>query len=182
MEKERRERLEVKPFPRESALSFFVRKRCVLSPFQSDFITFREFARRYENFTKLPIAVTTRPVPVTKREMLRLGVSWKRLQLRYIEARPFQYMPTDAYLSQVSLKQNKGRIEESSSKIPSIDDIVDSTDVRLNGGGSAADVGEVRRTWVTWARFPRTPCHSHLGGGRGVQRTWLAWLTWMTCG
>ena len=123
VEKERRERLEVKPFPRESALSFFVRKRCVLSPFQSDFITFREFARRYENFTKLPIAVTTRPVPVTKREMLRLGVSWKRLQLRYIEARPFQYMPTDAYLSQVSLKQNKGRIEESSSKIPSIDDI-----------------------------------------------------------
>lgn len=35
-EKERRERIDVKPFPRESALSFFVRKLCVLSPFETD--------------------------------------------------------------------------------------------------------------------------------------------------
>jgi hypothetical protein len=103
-EKERRERIDVKPFPRESALSFFVRKLCVLSPFDSDFVTFRGFARKYEIFTNHAMSANTRAVPVTKREMENLGVTWRRLTLRFIEARPFQRFSTDVDMSQVTLK------------------------------------------------------------------------------
>jgi hypothetical protein len=105
-EKERRERIDVKPFPRESALSFFVRKLCVLSPFESDFVTFRGFARKYEIFTNHAMSANTRAVPVTKREMENLGVAWRRLTLRFIEARPFQRFSTDIDMSQVTLKSN----------------------------------------------------------------------------
>ena len=107
-ERERRKRIDVRPFPRESALSFFVRKQCVLSQFESDFVTFRDFARKYAHFTKSAQAANTRPVPVTKREMQRLGVEWRRLHLRFVEARPFQRFPTDVDMSQVALKKMAG--------------------------------------------------------------------------
>ena len=106
-ERERRSRIDVRPFPRESALSFFVRKQCVLSQFD-DFLTFRDFARKYAHFTKSAQAANTRPVPVTKREMQRLGVEWKRLHLRFVEARPFQQLTTDVDMSQVALKKMAG--------------------------------------------------------------------------
>jgi hypothetical protein len=99
--KEKRERQEINPFPRETSLSYFVRTRCIISPFDVDYCTFRDFSYRYEKFNNQNAKVKRcRPVPVTKREMLKLGVKSKRKQLKYIHAKPFE---SDLGLSQIQL-------------------------------------------------------------------------------
>jgi hypothetical protein len=73
--KEKRERQEINPFPRETALSFFVRTQCIISPFDVDYCTFRDFSHAYERFNNQSAKVKRcRPVPVTKREMMKLGI------------------------------------------------------------------------------------------------------------
>ena len=73
--KEKRERQEINPFPRETALSYFVRTQCYQSPFDVDYCTFRDFSHAYERFNNQNAKVKRcRPVPVTKREMMKLGI------------------------------------------------------------------------------------------------------------
>ena len=99
--KERRERMDINPFPRETTLSFFVRTRCIISPFEIDYCTFRRFSHEYERFTNQNAKVKRcRAVPVTKREMLRLGVNSTRKQLKFISAR---ILDIEGVTSQVNL-------------------------------------------------------------------------------
>jgi len=89
------------PFPRETTLSYFVRTQCVISPFDVDYCTFRDFSQAYETFNRQNAKIKRcRPVPVTKREMLRMSIKSKRLQLKFVRSKPFE---TDVGDSQVQL-------------------------------------------------------------------------------
>jgi hypothetical protein len=100
-QKEKSERKDINPFPRETTLSYFVRINCIISPFDVDYCTFRDFSRAYGKFiTSDPKILRCTQVPVTKREMIKLGVESKRKQLKYVHSQVYE---SDVGHSQVQL-------------------------------------------------------------------------------
>ncbi len=65
--------------PNENSLLFFIRKRCVITPFACDFILARDFTRAYEEFCKNNANVNS--IPVTKRAMKAEGVQFERMRM-----------------------------------------------------------------------------------------------------
>ena len=93
-QKESVQRKELQPLPNEDSLSYFVRKHCVVSAYDSDSLLFREFTRRYENERKFADDELG-AVPVTKRAMRKLGVIYKRLTLKHVEFSTFKLGETN---------------------------------------------------------------------------------------
>jgi hypothetical protein len=128
-EKEKLERKEMAALPNEDSLTFFVRKWCVVSPYESDRLLFREFTRRYEAFAKTSQAAA---VPVTKRAMRKLGVIYKRMQIKFCEFVPFK------------LGENHYRIDANSvaSVVSTMDEIED--------GDIAELANAVLKNWLVY--------------------------------
>ena len=128
-EKEKLERKEMVALPNEDSLTFFVRKHCVVSPYESDRLLFREFTRQYEAFAKISQAAA---VPVTKRAMRKLGVIYKRMQIKFCEFVPFK------------LGENHYRIDANSvaSVVSTMDEIED--------GDIAELANAVLKNWLVY--------------------------------
>ncbi|CAG9334001.1 unnamed protein product [Blepharisma stoltei] len=85
--KNRKELIELgKPaqMPNEDSLSFFVRSRCNLSPFNADVIYVKDFQSEYEKFCRAE--QVTDAVPITKRAMGAMGSIFERLQITHLKA------------------------------------------------------------------------------------------------
>lgn len=93
-EQEKTARKDIFPLPNEDSLTYFVRKHCVVSPYDSDTMLFREFTRRYESDRKTSNDGLA-AVPVTKRAMKKLGVIYKRMSIKYVEFQPFKLGDTN---------------------------------------------------------------------------------------
>ena len=70
---------------------------------------FREFTRRYEAFAKLSDAAV---VPVTKRAMRKLGVIYKRLQMKFCEFVPFKLGESHYRIDATSVASSVSTIDE----------------------------------------------------------------------
>lgn len=80
--KNRKEMLDqgrVNQMPDENSLSFFVRARTVVTPFNKDLIYMKDFQSEYEKFCRAE--KVTVPVPITKRAMESMGSVFERLQI-----------------------------------------------------------------------------------------------------
>ena len=73
---------EAHQIPGEDSLSFFVRTRCVITAFDSDYIFVKEFNIQYEKFNRQ--LKTQHAVAVTKRAMSTLGANHERLTLNVV--------------------------------------------------------------------------------------------------
>ena len=80
--KSKRELLEqgkLHQMPNEDSLSYFVRKRCKLTPFERDVVYLKDFQFEYEKFARAE--KVTEPVPVTKRALEAMGSMFERMQV-----------------------------------------------------------------------------------------------------
>ena len=84
---EKEERRNFNLMPSEDSLSFYIRKECVITPFD-DTITSRAFTKHYMDFCHLHTPGGS--VPVTKRALEKLGVKFSRFHVSNFECRPYR--------------------------------------------------------------------------------------------
>ena len=73
----------VRQIPGEDSLSFFVRSECVITTFETDFITVKYFNELYDKFNER--FATRNITPPTKRTMASMGVNFERLTSNVIQ-------------------------------------------------------------------------------------------------
>lgn len=69
--------------PNEDSLTFFVRVRCKTTAFNADLTAMKDFQIEYEKFARAE--KVSDPVPITKRAMSAMGVTFERLQIGAIK-------------------------------------------------------------------------------------------------
>ena len=67
-------------------MSFFVRSECIITTFETDFITVKDFNDLYDKFNDR--FATRNITPPTKRTMASMGVNFERLTLNVIQQKP----------------------------------------------------------------------------------------------
>jgi hypothetical protein len=74
--RERKSETEPTQLPGEDSLNFFMRTRCIVTPFDAEVIFVKDFIADYDKFNR--VYGVQNPAPVTKRAMLSLGVPYER--------------------------------------------------------------------------------------------------------